>query len=405
MKKILCGITVFALSLVISAENIAYAINDMAKSVYEYSVQDWRETCSDKLAGVTFLNNIYNQEELDLIRDVTLDIVGSETDMLEQLKLLRSWFIKYNNYDGNYDAHKAQLIEIFATYGESIIGRWVCKEQSNIFTEMCRILGIKTIMMNGICYQDDLRENPDVDSALHAWNVVYIDGEWKIFDASWLGGGKDDIYYLGDVEDSFFERKYMGLTQDNTFSMSYTCSDYAADGIYMANSQYLIPPDATRETKNSSFATEISRGLFADYVVQLYTQATGKSRADFISEFCHNFTDFSDVNETIYPEIGIDSALGIVSGVGDNKFSPKANITRQEAATMLMRLGKLLGLEMTGSEVHFSDVDDSFWAKEGIDYVSSVGIMAGVGDGKFDPNGLYTHEQTILTMVRLFNMV
>ena len=31
--------------------------------------------------------------------------------------------------------------------------------------------------------------------------------------------------------------------------------------------------------------------------------------------------------------------------------------------------------------------------------------MKGVGDNKFDPNGVYTREQSIVTMMRLFDIV
>ena len=45
------------------------------------------------------------------------------------------------------------------------------------------------------------------------------------------------------------------------------------------------------------------------------------------------------------------------------------------------------------------------WTKESINYVSALGIMSGVGNIKFDPNGFYTCEQTILTVLRLYNLI
>jgi len=36
--------------------------------------------------------------------------------------------------------------------------------------------------------------------------------------------------------------------------------------------------------------------------------------------------------------------------------------------------------------------------------VQGSGIMGGVGDNRFDPQGEYTREQSILTMLRLYKL-
>ena len=64
--------------------------------------------------------------------------------------------------------------------------------------------------------------------------------------------------------------------------------------------------------------------------------------------------------------------LGIVNGVGDGKFDPNGSITREQAATMLARTAK--GLDLTsGSAIRFADAGSfSSWATEGIAYVSGM---------------------------------
>ncbi|MBR6259746.1 MAG: S-layer homology domain-containing protein [Oscillospiraceae bacterium] len=56
---------------------------------------------------------------------------------------------------------------------------------------------------------------------------------------------------------------------------------------------------------------------------------------------------FADVTADKWyaPYIDTASAYGIVNGVGDNKFSPDGTITRQEAATMVARAAKLCGMD------------------------------------------------------------
>ena len=95
--------------------------------------------------------------------------------------------------------------------------------------------------------------------------------------------------------------------------------------------------------------------------------------------------------------------LGIVDGVGNGKFAPDRSITRQEAAAMLTRAAKVLDLTAGGTAAAFADSGDvADWAREPVDFVSRLGVMGGVGNGKFGPTGTYTREQAMLTMLRLF---
>jgi hypothetical protein len=65
--------------------------------------------------------------------------------------------------------------------------------------------------------------------------------------------------------------------------------------------------------------------------------------------------------------------LGVVNGVGGGRFAPELPVTRQEAAVMLARAAELLGLRAEGAEKKFSDRDEfADWAKEGIETVTRI---------------------------------
>lgn len=49
----------------------------------------------------------------------------------------------------------------------------------------------------------------------------------------------------------------------------------------------------------------------------------------------------------------------------------------------------------------FTDVDWTAWYADGIRYVTERGIMIGVGDGKFQPNGIVTRAQVVTTLWRI----
>ena len=67
---------------------------------------------------------------------------------------------------------------------------------------------------------------------------------------------------------------------------------------------------------------------------------------------------FKDVaaNAWYAPYVGTANAYGIVNGVSDTEFNPEGTITRQEAAVMTIRAAKLCGLDTAMSEAEQNDV-------------------------------------------------
>ena len=49
------------------------------------------------------------------------------------------------------------------------------------------------------------------------------------------------------------------------------------------------------------------------------------------------------------------AALGVVTGVGENKFAPDDKLTREQAATMLSRLANAIGKPLTEQTASFGD--------------------------------------------------
>ena len=51
--------------------------------------------------------------------------------------------------------------------------------------------------------------------------------------------------------------------------------------------------------------------------------------------------------------------------------------------------------------MQFTDVDTSQWYHEGIDFMVSKGLMNGVGDNRFQPNGILTWGQLVTILHRM----
>ncbi|MCL2574441.1 MAG: S-layer homology domain-containing protein [Defluviitaleaceae bacterium] len=96
-------------------------------------------------------------------------------------------------------------------------------------------------------------------------------------------------------------------------------------------------------------------------------------------------------------------ALGIVQGVGDGNFNPGGTLTREQAAVMLARLADVLGHTLPHANAAFADNSAiSPWAIYAVGQMQAAEIMGGIGDNMFAPAGLYTREQSIVTILRLF---
>ena len=96
------------------------------------------------------------------------------------------------------------------------------------------------------------------------------------------------------------------------------------------------------------------------------------------------------------------ASLGVVSGVGGGRFAPDQPLTREQAAVMLAQLARAMGKPLDAYETTFGDRSKiSSWALAAVGQVQGGGVMSGTGGNLFSPSGTYTREQSILTMQRL----
>ena len=115
---------------------------------------------------------------------------------------------------------------------------------------------------------------------------------------------------------------------------------------------------------------------------------------------------FDDVSGTDWfaPYVGAAHESGVVGGVSHDRFAPHAAITRQEAATMLLRAAKLCGLDTTvrGSASYTSAAS---WAREGVAWCVANGVLKA---NDLRPRDYVTRgemAQMIVTLLRTAKMV
>ncbi|MCI9264289.1 MAG: S-layer homology domain-containing protein, partial [Oscillospiraceae bacterium] len=97
--------------------------------------------------------------------------------------------------------------------------------------------------------------------------------------------------------------------------------------------------------------------------------------------------------------------LGVVTGVGAETFDPDGQLTREQAATILSRLAEVLGVRLDKVAPTFDDNGSiAPWASEAVGQMQAAGIMSGLGNNQFGPQGPYSWEQSISTLMRIYDM-
>lgn len=167
-------------------------------------------------------------------------------------------------------------------------------------------------------------------------------------------------------------------------------SSWAEEQVNAAIAAGIVP-----DSLQSKYTQPATRAEFCALAVELYETAKGSEITERTT-----FTDTSDVN---VQKMG---ALGVVTGVGGGRFDPNGTLTREQAATMLARLAEAVGKPLAAQAPTFADnAAIASWAFDAVGQMQASGVMGGVGNNTFAPQVSYSREQSILTMLRLYESV
>lgn len=230
----------------------------------------------------------------------------------------------------------------------------------------------ETVNIGGVKYSD-------VSSALNAWvkmkNAGYL--TWKY--------GNEPTF---DWQFGYIMPDSMTYTHTKEGKWLST-STWALAWMEKADQLSLIPDVLI----NQDMTKGITRKEFSALAIKLYEQLKG-------SPLTETFTSpFKDVDSM---DVSRAYSLGIVTGVGENLFSPDSIITREQACTMLTRVYKavywegwslendssytLRTLDIEGVEKFEDDNLISIYAKSSVYFMTKQGIIAGIGNDVFAPS-------------------
>lgn len=192
-----------------------------------------------------------------------------------------------------------------------------------------------------------------------------------------------------------------GLMASNIVSASAAnikFNDVPENAWYASSVDYAVEKNLFSGTSATTFDPNgtMTRGMF---VTVLSRQAQAKTDEAKSAEF----TDVK--NDTWYAK-AIDWAFEkeYVNGTGDKTFSPDASITREQMASILSKyLTKTEAKIDTSVEAkEFADAANiSAWAKDGVNYMQTTGLMAGDTNGNFMPKKTLSRAEAAAVFMRL----
>lgn len=112
-----------------------------------------------------------------------------------------------------------------------------------------------------------------------------------------------------------------------------------------------------------------------------------------------NFTDVSE-DSWYYEYVDFVTDKGYFAGTSATTFSPDVTMTRAMFVTVLARLDDA---DIDNSVTAFVDVPTGTWYTGSVTWASENGIVSGIGNNRFDPDGEITREQMCVIMDRFID--
>jgi len=84
-------------------------------------------------------------------------------------------------------------------------GKAVCQGYAELFQEMCRLANISCHVVPGYSKGFNYTPKSKFTNADHAWNVVKVEGKWRLIDVTWGSGGlNENMKYVKQFKEEYF---------------------------------------------------------------------------------------------------------------------------------------------------------------------------------------------------------
>ncbi len=181
----------------------------------------------------------------------------------------------------------------------------------------------------------------------------------------------------------------------------------AEDALYTDVAGYGWAENAMNILAEKEIMGGIGNGLFAPNQNLTREQAAKLIVLAFGLESTMKTNKFEDcdINEWYYPYVTAASANGIVKGITRTEFGVGSFITRQDMAVMLDRALMLKGLASGSTANRLTDMDSvDDYAKDSVTTLAAMGIINGMEDGSFCPHNRITRAEAAVMLARILDL-
>ena len=202
----------------------------------------------------------------------------------------------------------------------------------------------------------------------------------------------------GDSYNFVSDKKFTVVSENGVNSATYTISVTTADQFSDVD---------TDDWYYNNVMRAVELGILSGYTDGTFKPMNNITRRDFAIMLAQSLghdndeeatSPFKDVADTDY---GVSSIAYLYENeitVGDSNgnFNPDANITRQEAAIMLVKAFEATG---TSSDLYADDAQIASWAKSFVYTAKAAGLMKGDDHNEFNPTDRLTRAEAASAMV------
>jgi len=370
-----------------------------AMAAYRSNEKIYSAGSTDRAAQIYYRDA--NPDEItDAVRAKAKEITANIEGDYEKILAIHDWVAQNIYYDRD-DYYKRTTGNKYDAPTVLSTRKSVCEGYASLTAALLRAVAIPVKTVYGYALGTGAKKPIMEGERNHAWTEAFADGRWIILDTTWDSNNEWEYGKIsvsnGLIEGRpYFDPDLIDFSLDHRIDIYSpaaeripTPSGWAASVVARANVLSLVP-----DTLNKAYQRNITRVEFCALAVTLYETINGTitGRA--------SFSDTTDVN------VEKMAAIGVVNGTGDGKFTPNGMLTREQAATILARLAEALGSPLPPIAASFADNSAiAPWAITAVGQVQAAGIMNGTGDNRFSPKGRYTHEQSIATVLRIWDAI
>lgn len=226
------------------------------------------------------------------------------------------------------------------------------------------------------------------------------------------GGWQYEIVFFDKNNQSAAYNISKGITPEMGFSGLSFRTNNEIELAEIVEKAYLLISCNCSDWAKEYIEKAIDIGLLKGSTVPIYKENITRE------QFCELIYDFimitkngistpehqNPFTDTDNEKVVVLNAAEIIYGKSDTEFAPKDLLTREEAATIIVRMiNKVMPMPVTEMYFEYDDSNDiSQWASDSIQVMSNLGFMNGVGENKFAPKNNYTTEQSITTLIRMY---